>query len=209
MLSETLQAGEELQAVAQAALEADGDVFGFRFSQDHLQELTGTLLEFSGCVFEHCIFEPQSVKRISFVDCVFQKCELSNAKFDNATFQRTYFDNCRMTGVEFTRGTMMNVAFVECMLDYLSVAETKLDRVSFSDCRMRQSLWSSVKLQKATFQNADLIQTQWMRTSLAGLDMTSCEIEGWTIDLFDLRGLTVTAVQAVQLSGLLGIVIAP
>lgn len=85
------------------------------------------------------------------------------------------------------------------------MGDGKLDRVAFERCRLRESLWSNVKLVKARFDECDVTRAQWMRTPLRGLNMATCEIAGWTIDLFDLRGMKVTAIQAVQLSGLLGI----
>ena len=66
----------DLQGVAEAALQDDGDVAGYRFAQGRLQELAGVTLEFSGCVFDRCVFEPLSLKRMSFVDCVFEKLSL-------------------------------------------------------------------------------------------------------------------------------------
>ncbi len=44
-----------------------------------------------------------------------------------------------------------------------------------------------------------------MRTPLAGMDMTTCRIAGWSVSLYDLRGMRVTAAQVLELSGLLGV----
>ena len=103
----------------------------------------------------------------------------------------------------------MNVVFDGCMMDYASLSETKLDRVAFDQCRMRESLWSEVRLPKVRFANADLTKAQWMRTPLMGLDMSTCQTAGWTITLFDLRGVKMTAAQVIGLSGLLGVEIVP
>ncbi|MEG0740935.1 MAG: pentapeptide repeat-containing protein [Clostridia bacterium] len=196
---------QPLQVVAQAALLADGDVLGFRFVRDQLDGLHGSILEFSGCCFEHCYFGELSIKRMSFVDCVFEKCELDNLRLYNTTFQRVTFAHCRMTGMELGDAVWMNVSCEDCMMDYLSVGDSKLERSSFLRCRLRESLWSNVKLQRMRFLEADLTQAQWMRTPLRGLDVSTCEIGGWSIELGDVRGLRVTSLQLVQLSGLLGV----
>ena len=67
------------------------------------------------------------------------------------------------------------------------------------------SLWSEVRLLKARFAHSDLERAQWARTPLAGLDMTTCRIGGWSISLYDLRGAKVTAAQVIELAGLLGV----
>ena len=62
---------------------------------------------------------------------------------------------------------------------------------------------------KVRFDGTELTKAQWMRTPLAGIDMSSCIIEGWTITLYDLRGVKLTAAQVISLSGLLGVEIVP
>ena len=91
------------------------------------------------------------------------------------------------------------------MMDYATLSETKLDRVILENCRLRDSIWNAVRLPKARFECCDLSKAQWMRTPLAGMDLSSSQIEGWTITLMDLRGAKVTAAQLITLSGLLGV----
>lgn len=196
-----------LQAVAENAIEKMEDVLSHRFVDDALCDISGQILEFSGCSFERCIFSANDMKRMSFVDCVFDKCELSNEQFHRATFQRVRFVNCRMTGIGLSDSALMNVSFEGCMMNYLSAATCKLDRVQLINCQLKESLWSSMKLIKASFEDSNLTKAQWMDTPLKGIDVTTCEIAGWSIDLYDLRGLLVTSIQAVQLSGLLGVTV--
>ena len=192
------------ETVAQA-LDEDGDIIGRCFRDETLEAVSGRTLDFSGCRFERCTFGEWELSRLSFVDCVFEKCEWSNARLENCTLQRVEFHHCRLTGAEWLRGTVINVLFDGCMMDYASFSETKLDRVFLRDCRMRESLWADVKLSKARFEGTDLRRAQWIRTPLMGQDMSSCEIGGWNISLFDLKGVKVTAQQLIELSGLLGV----
>ena len=197
--------GAFLAQAAAAALAGDGDLENLRFADGELDGLSGITLDVRGCAFERCRFGDNDFMRISFVDCTFDKCEWSNARLVNAALQRVRFRGCRMTGLEIMRGALMNAAFDGCMLDYASFAECKLDRVEFSECRLRESLWSEVRLLKARFAHSDLERAQWARTPLAGLDMTTCRIGGWSISLYDLRGAKVTAAQVIELAGLLGV----
>lgn len=200
-----LHEGTRLLEALQRASEEDGDICGMCFSDEALEQLEGNAYEFSDCRFERCTFRAMDVNRLSFVDCIFEKCEWSNARLINATFQRTLFNHCRLTGMEWQRGMLMNTVFDGCMMDYVSLSETRLERVVFQDCCMRQSLWADIRLNKVRFERADLAQAQWIRTPLAGQDMSSCEIAGWSISLFDLKGMKVTPHQLIELSGLLGV----
>ena len=200
-----LAQGAALSQAAAAAVAGDGDLENLRFFGGEMAGLTGKTLDVRGCAFERCRFGDNDFKRVSFVDCTFDKCEWSNARLVNAAFQRVRLRNCRMTGLEIMQGALMNVSFDGCMLDYASFSECKLDRVAFSDCRPRESLWSEVRLLKTRFDHSDLERAQWARTPLAGLDMTTCRIGGWSISLYDLRGAKVTAAQVIELAGLLGV----
>lgn len=208
-VSDKQEAGYGLTAAVEEALMNGEDLCARRFVDEELDAVDGQALDIVGCVFERCTFGEMDLKRISFVDCVFEKCEWSNVRLAGATFQRVRFQNCRMTGVEFLRGVLMNVTFEGCMMDYASLSETKLDRVVFDHCRLRESVWNEVRMPKARFDGADLTKAQWTRTPLAGLDLSSCMTEGWTITLYDLRGVKLTAAQVIGLSGLLGVEIVP
>ena len=204
-LTHSLQEDFGLEMSVEQAIEQNEDLCGRHFKDETLSFAAGQAFDVSNCIFERCTFGELDFKRISFADCIFDKCEWSNVHLSNATFQRVCFQNCRMTGLEMVRGVLMNTAFDSCMMDYLSLSETKLDRALFSDCRIRESLWSEVRMPKVRFENADLCKAQWMRTPLAGVDMSSCVIDGWNISLFDLRGVKLTAAQVISLSGLLGV----
>lgn len=197
--------GPTLSEAAAAAMAGDGDLENLRFTDGEMEGFSGKTLDVRGCVFEHCRFGSNDLKRMSFVDCVFDRCEWSNAQLVNAAFQRVRFRGCRMTGVEIMRGALMNVGFDGCMLDYASFLECKLDRVAFEDCRIRDSLWSEIRLPRVRFDHSDLTRAQWAHTPLEGIDMTTCRIAGWTISLYDLRGIKVTAAQVLDLAGLLGV----
>jgi len=207
--SQMIEEGSDLTGAVEKAIDAGDDLRGRRFCGETLDFVEGQTLDMTGCVFERCTFGELDLKRISFVDCVFDKCEWSNVRLTNATFQRVKFIHCRMTGLELLRGVLMNVCFESCMMDYVSLSETKLDRVAFEQCRMRESLWNDVRLPKVRFAACDLTKAQWMRTPLMGIDMSTSQIDGWTITLYDLRGVKLTAAQVISLSGLMGVEIVP
>lgn len=195
------------QACAEKALKEHSDVIGFRFSQNVIRSLEGSVLEFEACVFERCTFQECAVKRMSFVDCVFDHCDLSNMRFENVTFQRVLFLTCRMLGMEIGHGAMSNTDMQSCAMDYVGFVNTKMERTRFCHCRLHESLWSRVELRSVVWEQSNLTRAQWDQTSLNGADLTSCVIEGIQIHPQDIRGAIVTSLQAIGLSLLLGIVI--
>ena len=44
-------------------------------------------------------------------------------------------------------------------------------------------------------------------TSIKGIDVTSCDIEGMGVNIVDLKGAKVTTIQAISLSAILGLII--
>ena len=44
-------------------------------------------------------------------------------------------------------------------------------------------------------------------TSLKGIDLTSCNIEGMGVNIADVKGARVTTTQAISLSSILGLII--
>ncbi len=201
------ETGASLQETAELAAREARDVMGFLFQDDSLGDVSGNCLEFDRCVFLRCVFSENHVKRMSFVDCVFDHSDLSNMRFEKTTFQRVRFVSCRMTGVSFGDAALTNAELTSCNLDYASFEGTRLDRSLVSQCRMRESIWSGVTFSRMSFEKTDLTQAQWHRTPMKGIDLRGCEITGWAIAPGDLRGLTVTSLQALELSKLLGIVV--
>ena len=177
------------------------------FCEGELNGLCTQRVEFTACRFTRCTFRECDVKRFCFVDCVFDHCDLSNLRFENSTFQRVQFVDCRLTGVEWIKAALMNGSFKSCSMDYANLADTKLDHVEWSDCRMRESAWNNLRA-KQTFFQCDLTSAMIRGVSMKGMDMTTCTLDGISIDPNDLRGMRVTALQALMFSRMLGLEIA-
>lgn len=70
-----------------------------------------------------------------------------------------------------------------------------------------ESSWHSVRLRRAAFDACDLTQADVFRTPLAGIDLSTCDIQGIVVssDFRELRNCLVSPLQAVELAGLLGV----
>ena len=194
-----------LEAAIADALAAGEDIAAGHFFGEALPGLPGEICEFRGCHFEKCSFSPCQAARLTFVDCVFDRCDVSGMDFQRATFQRAAFRHCRMTGANFPQATLMNVAFAQCQMDYCNFTEAKAQHAAFSECSLKESGFVDFRWRAVTFDRCNLQSSEWLHTSMKGLKLVSNQIEGIAVELPALRGLIVTADQALVLSGLLGL----
>lgn len=121
----------ELEEIVRQAIRTKDDVEGRRFERQPLEDVNFGVLQFTGCVFEKCLFSDWEMRRLDLVDCVFSHCEMGNLFFPAFAMRRVRFEHCRMTGVAFAEGAMNDVTFADCMMDYASLAQCKLERVEF------------------------------------------------------------------------------
>jgi uncharacterized protein YjbI with pentapeptide repeats len=196
-----------LPRVIEKALQQTTDIDSMRFKDADATAVSGTDLEFTGCCFEHCVFSDWSFRRVSFVDCVLENCDLSGLRLESLTFQRVKLVSCRLTGVEWLKAALMNVMMIDCAADYFTLSESKCTRVLWRNCRFRESIWQDVKLKDSVFDACDLTSSQIRYMPMAGLDMSTCKLDALQIDPLDLRGMKVTAVQALMFCSLLGLIV--
>ena len=98
---------------------------------------------------------------------------------------------------------------------YLS--DSQLTFADLSDCTVMTLRARSTNLSEAAFNKArlkgldlvdcDLTRTSFVRTPLAGIDLSSCRIGGFTVssDYRELKGLIIDESQVLDLIGYLGI----
>ena len=72
---------------------------------------------------------------------------------------------------------------------------------------MQNSSISETKFKNVKFIENNLTNSQLFKTKLKEVDFTSCNIEGITVGLEDVKGMIVNDMQALELSKLLGIII--
>ena len=114
----------ELKEIVRQAIRTKDDVEGRRFERQRLEDMVFGVLQFTGCVFEKCLFSDWEMRRLDLVDCVFSHCEMGNLFFPAFAMRRLRFEHCRMTGVTFAEGAMNDVTFADCMMDYACLLYT-------------------------------------------------------------------------------------
>ena len=141
-------------------------------------------------------------------DVVFERCELSGLRLMESTLQRVRFVNCKFSGANLAGASLQDALFQNCTADGLMLPESRLKNVVFEDCNLQEASFSALgKKSSFCFERCDLRAVDFFRTSLNGIDLTSCEIDGIRLEGPEVRGAIVTALQACDLAKLLGVVI--
>ena len=130
---------------------------------------------------------------------------MSNVSFIGSSIHRTQFINCKLIGARFDECNFKNVLFENVLGKYSNFSFTKINNVNFVECNMTESVLQDVKLEKSVFENCDLTNGFFNKTFLGKIDLTTCDITGIDVDIPNIYGTTVTTMQALDLSRLLGL----
>ena len=93
------------------------------------------------------------------------------------------------------------------MSKYSNFSFSKFNSVNIINCNFEEAVFQQVKLDKTTFNDTNLINTFFNKTILNKIDFTTCEIEGISVEISDIRGAIVTPIQGLDLTRLIGLVI--
>lgn len=191
-------------AVAACAALGD-DVTDRHFLQGALSGDFPPRMEFRRCQFDGVRLSGCRFDRSDFVDVVFSGCGLSGAELSGCSFLRCRFENCKGVGTAFVHSPMRHVAFEGGPFRMANFSETTFKTVRFSGCDLTESVFLQCIPQGLAFDSCKLININFCRTRLAGLDLSSNQLEGILVAGDELRDAVVSPLQAVELARLLGI----
>lgn len=160
--------------------------------------------EFNGCRFKKVKFSGD-YKKMTFVDCLFDQCDLSNVLLNESLFYRIRFENCKGTGSILRKSKLKFVSFTKCTFSLSDFSECSFEQVRFIDCNFSESAFQNLKQVGFLTQKVDFTQADFYESTLSGMDVCSCTLDGIRISPQRLKGLTVDADQAIALAVLLGV----
>lgn len=158
--------------------------------------------------FDHCGLCGTNMRKASFYDCTFTGCDFSNALLEGAYFARSRFVGCKLEGAQLTGAFLRSSRMVDCVCRYANMGELTLEGALLQGCDLREAFLNEVQFRKRTrLERCDLTRTDLFRTSLKGMDLSTCNIAGLLVSdtRQELRGAIIDAEQAVDLVGLLGV----
>jgi uncharacterized protein YjbI with pentapeptide repeats len=186
----------------------DEVIFSFGTISDcSLENFEAERMTFKQVIFKKVTFNKVAFRRIELINVRFQNCDLSNVDFSEAILHRVEFLNCKIIGINLSEATLRDVTFEDCNGQYAFFSYSNCKQVAFLRCQLISSDFKNSLFSKVEFQESNLRQAQMNFTNLKGIDFTSCDIEGMGVNITDVNGVIVNAMQAVSLSALLGLIV--
>jgi uncharacterized protein YjbI with pentapeptide repeats len=208
-LSDAIADTQDMNRCIAAALRDREDLEHLRFRNETFRcdDIPRNRIEFSDCVFERCAFDCREARTFSFVDVSFIHCDLSNVSFHKSAFVRVSIADSKALGASFSEAVLNNVSVRGSLFRYANFTAAKmtnllLEESDFSHCFMEQCKLKSVRMEGLNLEAAE-----FSFTPLKDIDLTACAINGITANALDLRGAVIASHQAVDLAGILGVVI--
>ena len=164
--------------------------------------------ELHGVELDHCMLAGVDFSKASFYDCILTDCDLSNASLEEAYFARTRFVGCKLEGARLGKALLRSSRFVDCMCRYANMGEMTIEGSSLIGCDLREAFLNEVRFRgKPQFDKCDLTRVDLFRTSLKGMDLSTCNIAGIAVSDThnELRGALISRDQAQDLVGMLGV----
>lgn len=162
---------------------------------------------FDQVIFRSCLFEDVDFSDASFTDVRFEACRFISCTMERCWLNRCDFAGCSAPGMSFVKGRLTSVFFGDCQLGYADFSETKIQGLVAESTSLAESAWRDVRFKAAHFDECDLARAEFAGTPLAGIDFSTSNISGIVVSstLHELRGCTVSPLQAIELAGHLGV----
>jgi len=164
-------------------------------------------LEVRGGTFTNCGLSGCNLEHSAFIDVYFTDCNFSNAHLTDSYFERCRFQNCKCVGTDFSGSVLKGVCVEDCAFSL-----ARFDRAGFTGVLFRSCDWTEVSCTEASLRDfrverSRLIRVSFFRTPLCGVDVSENELRGLVVSdtLRELRGMTVSPLQAVELVSLCGV----
>ena len=155
----------------------------------------------------HASFASGRLAKPRSSDCRFEKCDFTAAEWTEAHLVRVNFAGCRMLGMQWVALEAWDAAFMDCLCDGAFFISARLLGARFERCVLRRTSFEGADLTGAQFRECDLSEADMRGATLAQADLRGCNINGMQIGARDLIGVILDPGQAMQVSGLLGIVV--
>ena len=205
--------GELRQAIERARALEDPYVEGVHVSGESLDDapdLDLGFFEFHGLKLAQCALQGMRGAKASFYDCDLRECDLSGAQLEEAYFARCRLEGCKLEGAQLTKTFWRSCRVVDCMCRYTNWGEATLEGVTLTGCDLREAFLSEVRFRARTrLERCSLVQADLFRTTLKGMDLSTCDLAGISVSdtHAELRGMRIAPEQAVDLVGMLGVVV--
>ena len=159
---------------------------------------------FFSCQFEDVSWAEEQ-RGLLFTDVTFNHCDFSNTSMKECVFRRCSFRSCRMTGCDFSSSLFESVSIRDCIAEYANFSGSKMKRFLMQDCRADHSAFTLCSFRYTCFRNTSLRESEFLETSLKDVDLSTCSIASFSVNVENLRGVRMNEEQAAACARLIGI----
>jgi uncharacterized protein YjbI with pentapeptide repeats len=183
------------------AMEDDSSIENMIFENEELDEADFSSIEFEKVKFINCSFKKCNFSRSRFYHTEFINCNLSLSDFSKTFWKKVMISESNVVGGRFLESLMKETKIIKSILDYANFYHAVIDNCIIENCKCIESSFAETKLKKLTLKEIIFTGTDFFKTSLRGIDLSHCIIDGIKIsaDLFELKGATLSAEQAIEL----------
>jgi uncharacterized protein YjbI with pentapeptide repeats len=191
--------GEDFARVDWWGAELDGITFTrCRFDDAGLEELVTRR-----CVFDQCVLTGVRLGGSRHLGTAFLSCRFDRARLFDATL-----DGCKLTGSWFPGAELRPMAATDCDWSYTSLRGVDLSAQLLSGQRFREADLTDADLRGTDLSSADLDRARLQSAKLRGADLRGASTDGVNWRSFELTGVRIDLVQAVEFARAHGALVA-
>ena len=166
---------------------------------------------FENVLFSHCNFSEADLTRCAFTNVLFENCALANCNFSKSRMHRCGLKNAQFKGANFTNSRISHLCIENSNLRYANFSESQLEMCEIVGSDLTDAFFAGCTFKQLTVSQSQFVRTEFFRTSLKGIDFTTCTLDGICVSEAgkELSGAIVNIFQAAELSKLLGVIIKP
>jgi len=184
----------------------DEDIFCCKlFENCSIEGENAEKVSFKQVLFRNVDFKRTAFARVEFEDVRFENCDLSNMELGGAIIHRVEFDNCKMVGLKLSGAAIHNTAMDKCNCKYSNLRFSFCKRFEARDSILDSSDFQGSEMVDVRYEDTSMRHCQMSGTSLCGIDISTCAIEGIGIRMEDMKGAVVSPEQAVMFAAMMGL----
>jgi uncharacterized protein YjbI with pentapeptide repeats len=179
--------------------------------------------ELDGVTFTRCRFDDAGLEELVTRRCVFDQCVLTgvrmggsrhlgtaflSCRFDRGRLFEATWEGCKLTGSQFPGAQLRPMTSTECDWSYASLRGADLSGLDFSGQRFREADFTDADLRECDLTGADLDCARLQSTKLRGADLRGASMDEINWRGFDVTGVRLDLVHAVQFARAHGAVVA-
>jgi uncharacterized protein YjbI with pentapeptide repeats len=198
---------KRLPAGTLSTLQDDGEYSDMEAAGCNLAGLAAARILFETVHFRKAILGPSKFSSPRLVDCRLSTSDLSGIDWEKARFQRVEFSGCRLIGALLAESEWEDVLFQDSNLERAILSPAKFRSARFVRCNLREASFEYSDLSGVAFEDCDLTRADLRRAKLAGADLRGSQLDGLQAGPEEFSGAIVDSAQALQIAGLLGIIV--